>query len=256
MSATASVVSTFQVLEKVAELQPIGLSALARAVGLPKSTVQRCLITLDELKWARPTTTKPTRWMLTTRPFSVGVKAADPFHLLEPAAAVMNALQRETGETILLCVPDRDEMVLVDRVDTTQELRTLLPVGTRFPKHASAAGLANLAYLDAEEFNVFCDAGLKPETEWTITDPEELRACVDLTRRRGYAVNDQGLSIGVTAVGACITERGGHRPVGSIVVSAPTFRITPAKQEQFGKAAAVAARQISNALQPTSVAGS
>ncbi|WP_394817393.1 helix-turn-helix domain-containing protein, partial [Streptomyces doudnae] len=41
--STNSVVSAFQVLETVARMQPVGLSELTRAVGLPKSTVQRCL---------------------------------------------------------------------------------------------------------------------------------------------------------------------------------------------------------------------
>lgn len=48
-----SVRTTFRILEAVAEHQPIGLSELARRLGLPKSTVQRSLATLAELGWIR-----------------------------------------------------------------------------------------------------------------------------------------------------------------------------------------------------------
>ena len=59
--ATNAVVSAFRVLEAVSTMQPVGLSDLARQVELPKSTVQRSLLTLAEVGWLRSTPTQPTR---------------------------------------------------------------------------------------------------------------------------------------------------------------------------------------------------
>jgi IclR family acetate operon transcriptional repressor len=47
--ATSGVLSAFRMLEAVAEAQPVGLSELARAVALPERTVQRVLLTLQEV---------------------------------------------------------------------------------------------------------------------------------------------------------------------------------------------------------------
>ena len=48
-----SVRPTFQILDAVADNQPIGLSELARRLDLPKSTVQRNLATLAAFRSSR-----------------------------------------------------------------------------------------------------------------------------------------------------------------------------------------------------------
>src|ERR1700759_1920121 len=51
-----SVVRSLRVLGAVPGLQPVGLSELARRVGLPTSTAQRIMVTLAEAGWLRQTT--------------------------------------------------------------------------------------------------------------------------------------------------------------------------------------------------------
>jgi IclR family acetate operon transcriptional repressor len=236
-------VSAFRVLESVAELQPAGLSELTRAVDLPKSTVQRCLLTLHELGWLRPTTTQPTRWHLTYRAFSVGVRARDHQQIREVALPFLNELQLQTTETIHLCAPDGDELVLIERLDTAHPLRAFLPLGQRIPLHASATGLAFLAASPDEFVDGHLAGDLPPRTPRTITDPDTLRRTLDEIRTRGYSINDQGLSTGITAIGAAILDAHGQ-PVGSISVSGPTSRITAEKFETYGKAVHETARKI------------
>jgi hypothetical protein len=48
-SGMSSVHTTLRVLEEVAHRQPIAVSELSRAMDLPKTTVQRCLISLREV---------------------------------------------------------------------------------------------------------------------------------------------------------------------------------------------------------------
>ncbi|MEE1770839.1 IclR family transcriptional regulator [Streptomyces sp. JV185] len=244
---TNSVVSAFRVLEAVAELQPAGLSELARTVDLPKSTVQRCLLTLHELGWLRPSTGRPTRWHLTYRAFAVGSQARDHQQVREAALPFLNELQLTTTETIHLCAPDGNELVLIERLDTAHPLRAFLPLGKRIPLHASATGLAFLA-AGTKDFvdNLLADP-LPAQALHTITDPGTLRRTLDETRSRGYSINNQGLSNGITAVGAAILDAQGQ-PVAAVSVSGPTSRITEDKHETYGRAVRDTAQKIHNAL--------
>src|SRR5687767_953048 len=104
--ATNSVVSAFRVLEAVAEKQPIGLSELARHVELPKSTTQRCLLTLEEIGWVQQSSSSPTRWGLTYRILSLSRQAGEQHGLRTLALPVMNDLQLATTETVHLAAPD------------------------------------------------------------------------------------------------------------------------------------------------------
>lgn len=245
--STNSVVSAFRVLEAVANLQPVGLSDLTREVGLPKSTVQRCLLTLQEIGWLRPSPMRPPRWSLTYRAFSVGSRAGDHQSMRETALPFLNELQLSTTETIHLTAPDGRELVLIERLDTPHPLRAFLPLGTRIPLHASATGLAFLAASTDEFVADYLASELTARTDLTITDPDVLQETIEKIRSRGYSVNDQGLSTGITALGAAIVNAQGE-PIGALSISGPSSRMTHDKFDELGTAVHDAALRIRAAL--------
>jgi IclR family acetate operon transcriptional repressor len=241
-----SVKTALRVLEAVAAHQPAGLSDLTRRLGLPKSTVQRCLATLHDAGWIRPGGHELTRWVVTGRAFSVGSQVANTRNLREVALPALSDLQAVTLETIHLMVPDDAEMVLIERLDSAHELRTFKPLGSRAPLHATSNGKAVLAHLPAEEAGAYLSAHLEPVTTHTVTDPAALRGQLDTVRRRGYAINEGELHDGVTSIGAAIVSDG--RPVASLSISAPSSRLTPEKYTDYGNRVMAAAHQIATAL--------
>lgn len=244
---THSVVSAFRVLETVADLQPVGLSELAREVGLPKSTTQRMLTTLAEIGWLRATQESPTRWGLTYRALRLSRSVDGRSGLRDVALPVMSELQLATTETIHLAVPDGDALVLLERLDTSHRLRAFLALGTRIPFHASATGLAYLSASSDAEIDDRLRADLAPQTRDTLVDPDAVRAAIAEVRARGWSINPGGLSEGITAVGAPIIDRTGH-PVGAMSVSGPSSRITPDRFDGLGAQVAAAAARIGRAL--------
>lgn len=244
--ATESVVSAFRVLEAVAEAQPVGLSELARSVGLPKSTVQRVLLTLQEVGWLRPTDTTPTRWQLTYRVVAVVGRAGGGESLRDIALPVMNDLQLSTTETIHLAAADGDSLVLVERLDTSHRLRAFLPLGERIALHASATGLAYLSACTADYLDDYLAGTLSAQTPDTITDPARVRAVVDEVRERGYSVNVGGLSLGISSLGAPI--EGASGVIAALSVSGPSSRITEDRFDELGTQVRDAAARISRAL--------
>ncbi|WFG45829.1 IclR family transcriptional regulator [Pseudonocardia alni] len=245
MAPTNSVVSAVRVLEAVGERQPVGLSDLARAVALPKSTVQRILRTLGEVGWCVADDTA--RWRLTYRAFAVGNQARDAGGLRAVAVPVLHELQLATGETVHLAAPDGRELVLLERLDTAHRLRAFLPLGHRIPLHASATGQAYLAACTPAEVDAYLAGPLEPSTRHTVVDPDLLRARIAEVRERGWSVNLEGLSDGIAAVGAPVLGPDG-RPVGALSVSGPTVRMSEEVFDDHGRAAADAARRISRDL--------
>ncbi|AQA03641.1 IclR family transcriptional regulator [Mycobacterium sp. MS1601] len=244
--ATESVVSAFRVLEAVAATQPVGLSELARTVGMPKSTVQRVLLTLQEVGWLRPTETTPTRWQLTYRVVAVVGRAGGGESLRDIALPVMNELQLATTETIHLAAPDGDSLVLVERLDTPHRLRAFLPLGERIALHASATGLAYLSACEKNYVDQYLAGPLPAQTPDTITDPDRIRLVLDEIRERGYSVNIGGLSSGISSLGAPIGSPG--RPVAALSISGPSSRLTPDRFDELGRQVRDAAAKISRSL--------
>lgn len=244
-----SVVTTFRVLETVAEQQPVGLSELARVLGLPKTTVQRSLSVLGELGWiAAAPHSEQTRWILTTRALTIGGRVSGVTHLRAAALPVMQQLSRATEETIHLTVPEGPSVVLIDKVDSTREVRTVTWIGGHVPMHASSSGKAMLSRMSEAEVRALLGDRLERSTDRTVTDLGALLAELDVVRKRGWAVNVGGWRDDVSAVGAPVLDVDG-RPVAALSISTPSHRLPEDIRPHYGELVRDAAAQATRNLE-------
>jgi IclR family transcriptional regulator, acetate operon repressor len=245
----AAVLSTFRVLEQVAQLQPVGVSELARSTGMPKSTVQRCLLTLQHVGWLRMVDPTRAKWGVTTKPLGIGLRAAGEEGLREAAQPFLDELRTVTSETVHLAVRDGNSLIILARRDSTQAVRTFVEVGTEAPLHATSSGLAIMAKLSPEEVERIIDHGLERFTRSTIVSRPRLLKEVQRTRERGFAVNDGAWwRADVSAIGAAIMSPT-SRPIAAVAISIPSSRFDPDRVPFYGAAAVDAATKISEALE-------
>lgn len=245
-----AVITTLRVLETVADLQPVGVSAIARASGIPKSSVHRCLVTLREAEWLTTSRGDRTLWVLTGRALSVGIHAPAELGLREAALPVMRDLRDETHETIHLSgYGSEHELIVIDRVDSDEPVRTWVRLGTRVPLHASCSGRAILGRLPDAEVERLLEGELERYSE--TTPPDRAAVLEDLRRVRdvGYATNDCAWRPGVGAVGAALVDPRG-RPVGALAISVPVQRYDAERARRLGPLAVDAARRIGASLPP------
>ncbi|WP_411733193.1 IclR family transcriptional regulator [Paeniglutamicibacter sp.] len=242
--STQSVKTAVQVIETISLHQPIGLSDIAKRTGGSKATILRMLATLKEMNWVKQSDTRDATWSLTFHTYAVTARAGLGADLRDIAIGPMNGLQLDTRETVHLCVPDGKAVVLIERLDTPHVLRAFLALGTPVPLHASATGMAFLGASADDFVHDVLGGPLEKVSDQTATDPDAVWKLVRETRERGYAINEEGLSSGITSLGAAIVNSTGA-PVGSVSVSGPSSRITPAKYEEYGTAVARTAGEIS-----------
>ncbi|BAW07256.1 IclR family transcriptional regulator [Nocardia seriolae] len=242
-----NVLNTLRVLEEVAARQPIGVGELARVLDLPKSTVQRALVTLDTAGWIRPAAGEVTRWVITTKALAVGGSAGGDLGLRGTALPVLEDLRRSTGETIHLTIPENGKMVLIERLETGKPVRTSMALGHALPMHASANGKAVLAFTPPDDLRSLLRDDLPRYTDTTITDPESLRAELNHIRAQGFAVNHGEWRSDVGAVAAAVLSPDGH-PLGSLSINLPIGRLTPDSEPTFGAAVYASAATLSARL--------
>jgi IclR family acetate operon transcriptional repressor len=236
--------NAFAVLEAVAEQQPVGVSDLARGLGLPKSTVQRAVNVLRELGWIRPSDGGfQTKWVLTTRALTVGGSVARNTDLRAAALPAMQRLAQQTGETIHLTIPDGRVMVLIDKIESDHAVRDVSWIGGRAPIHASASGKAVLAALPAAEVDAIFADRLERYTERTITEKRSLLAELEASRARGFAINTGEWRMDVAATGVALLDQN-DRPVGALSISAPATRLSEELHDQHGELLKAVASQV------------
>jgi IclR family acetate operon transcriptional repressor len=244
-----SVTRSLRILEAVAQHQPVTVGELTKLFGLPKSTMQRTLVTLNEAGWLRANRKDTTRWEIGARVLAVRPAALQGSSLFAAAREPMIRLRDQVNETIHLSVPDALQcMVVVDRVDCDHAVRTYHEIGDTSPLHATATGRAVLAHLPAADVDELIDRGLDSYNESTLTDPSELRAELKRVRANAYSVNRNQYRPDVCAIAAPILDTDGT-PLAAVAISMPDSRFDPAKLPELGRlvtdtAAEVTARRL------------
>lgn len=242
-----SVVTAFRVLEAVAERQPVGVSELARALELPKSTAQRNLSVLSDLGWIHAEHSSAKRWLLTTKALSLGGKVGDFAHLRSVALPSMQSLAHETQETLHLTVFEARYMVLVDKIESPRDVRVMSYIGGRVPCHLTASGKAFLSCFPDDEVSAMMGEEMEAMTPHTGTEGATLREQLEEARHRGYAININGWREDVSAVGSAIVGPD-NRPQAALSISVPSHRFLEEMHASYGELVARGAAEASAKL--------
>lgn len=163
---------------------------------------------------------------------------------------MLHTLRDETGESVNLGIIDRERAMVVERVESPQQLRFSQPVGTRILLHVSSIGKSLLAFsADLETQLSNLSPVLVQLTPNTHTSLASLRADLAEIRLRGWSTDDEESVLGVRCVGAPITDASGHARA-AIAVQAPAVRMPESRFAELGPQVAVVAKQISELLPP------
>ncbi|WP_328347750.1 IclR family transcriptional regulator [Streptomyces violaceus] len=239
-----SVTRSLRILEAVAQHQPVTVGELTKLFGLPKSTVQRTLVTLAEAGWLRANRKDTTRWEIGARVLAVRPAALQGSSLFAAAREPMVRLRDTVNETIHLSVPDALQyMVVVDRVDCSHAVRTFHTVGDTSPLHATATGRAVLAQLPKQDVEELIEQGLERFSDTTPADPDELRTELDRIRTDGYAVNRNQYRPGVCAIAAAVLDEDGC-PLATVAISMPDSRYDEDRLPEWGRRVADTAAEV------------
>lgn len=235
MKSATNVLRTFEVL---LERPGAGTSALARHLGVPKSTAQRCVDTLRESGWIERHETG-TGWCASARIQTLAI-ASDRQRLRSCAAEVLAELASGAGESAHLVVRVGDEVELIGRCAGADPVQIVLPLGRRVPIHAGATGKAMLAAGSAlpERRPRLTDATIVEETHLA-------QECAEI-RRRGFAVNRGEWHASVGAVAAAILVDG--NAIGAVSISTTVARLDQPAVERFGRLVRRAADAIGQSM--------
>lgn len=224
--------------------QPTGVTELAGRLRLAKSTVHRLLSTLEQAGVVARTGDAAYRPGL--KLWEIGCAAVRGLNVRDAARPAMERLMRRTGETVHLSVWDQGEVVYIEKVDGTNPIRLHSTIGGRAPAHATASGLAFLAFRKPEETTEAWKKDLSRFTERTITTTNQLEHRLDEIRRQGYAFSTGAWHSGSAGVAAPI-----HAHTGSLVavlsVAGPSERIE-ARLPELAALVRTAAQEISRTL--------
>lgn len=141
------------------------------------------------------------------------------------AGDLVDELARETGEQAQFATEEHGRAIHLYKGLGDRAVKLESPIGKESFMHASAAGKAILAHLPVERIEAIIDEwGLKPLTEQSITDRDELFEELETIREQGYSINDEETHDGLRAIGVPVKESE-HQVLGAFSISGPKVRL-------------------------------
>lgn len=240
-----TLVKGLSVLEALATRSgPVGVAALARELGMPKSNVFRLLNALVAQRYVmkRP---EDDQYQITLKLWELGTHVMSQVDLINAASSPLEELASRSGETSQLAMLDGYESVYVDKRDGRYPIRGFTKIGSRAPAHCCATGKAELAF-KADDIVGSIEKRLKRYTSATIVSPEHLARELKKIRTQGFATNRGEWFEEVWGIAAPI-RNGVGAVCGSVGIWGPKDRISKVVERSVENVAK-AATEISAAL--------
>jgi IclR family KDG regulon transcriptional repressor len=244
-----SVVKTLQLLKLFSPQHPVwSAEDMVSSLGYHKSSVQRILATLEKEGFLSKVTPRRSEYRLGPDILFLGNVAEVSLDLRSVARPMMEDLVQRVQETCYLCVADQGQCLYIEKVECSQPIRIIHQVGQRTPMYCTGVGKALMSGMTDEGIDRLIKAQeLKARTRHTITDPHRLKRELEVIRKKGIALDNEELDLGVKCIAAPIKDRS-NAVVAAISLSGPAQRFARTAIRRFEKHVKKASMEISHTL--------
>lgn len=199
--------------------EPLPASVISRTLDLPRSSTYRLLSVLEGHGFVTYLP-EERRYGLGVGVFELGSAYERQAPLARLARPVLDRLVQETTQNAHLAVLHGRDVYYVIEARAPGRRGLVTDVGVRLPATLTASGLAMLAQLPPAGVRaIFPDAdaliqrnGLGPAT------PTDLRRLLSDVRHRGFAFEEDSITVGLSSVAEAVLDHRGH-PVAAVTVT-------------------------------------
>ncbi|MBI2782262.1 MAG: IclR family transcriptional regulator [Chloroflexi bacterium] len=224
---------------------PLGVSDVATAAHIPKSTAARVLAALAA-EGAVEQVPGERRYRLGPDLLSIASGLGETWDIVAIARPTLVDLAAELGEAAGVSIRDGWTVQYVDQVEppNPNPVQVRDWTGTRIPLHAVSSGQVFLAQLPAPVLSRYLAEPLEAFTPATLTDATALLERLRQVRRDGHAWVRDEYSIGLSSVAASIVDARAE-VVAAIHVHGPSYRFpNPGDEDRIAGAVRAAAARI------------
>lgn len=228
----SSVATAVRLLKSFSEGEAeIGVTSLAKRLGVAKSTVYRLATTLVAEGMLEQNRDNE-KYRLGIALFGLGALVRQRMNVSTEARPYLFDLRDATNETVHLALLDGADILYVYDLESNQAIRMRANLGQRKPALSTAEGRAMLAFLP-ETLEKMIGQSADPGMAQSGTDPDRLRAALDEVRRNGFAREDEESELGMRSVAAPIRNATGT-VVAAVGIAGPVQRLSDDVLAKYG----------------------
>lgn len=223
------------------------IADIGRTLGIPVTTTLRIMSTLHLEGLVRK---HGALYELGPVLIQLGNASLAGTEIRSAALPILENLTARTDETSHLAIPCDDRSLIVAVQDSPHPLRAASRPGFLAELHCSSTGKTLLAFLHYHRLNEFYGSGAdRPakRTPHTLTTLSEIKREIELTRKRGYSVDDEEFAPGIRCLAAPVFASDGT-VTAAIGITASTVRFTKDRIPEIAGKVQSAAAELSRLL--------
>lgn len=242
-----AVALALRILERLAEEgRPMGVTALAEALGTTKSRIYRHLHTLKQNGYILQSETTE-RYRIGFRLVALARAASDNQDLAIASYRALRDLRDGLGHSAVVSQVEPDGARILSTITGKSPIEIGVRPGSLLPFHSSAHGKVALSFGSEALRAQVLNSRLEKMTEHTISTPSALRAEIEKIRKQGWATAPNEAMIGINTLAAPVFEGSGAL-VGAVAIVDSVQFIPPAPTTAQIEAVLAAARTVSAEL--------
>jgi len=221
----SSVTSALLVMKAFsAEEAEIGISSLAKRLGLAKSTVHRLAVTLAAEGFLEQNPDNG-RYRLGLSLFTLGALARRRMDVSNVSRPLLGVLRDKTQEAATLAILSRTSIMYLHNLESGQAIGIRAYIGDLKPAFCTAEGRVLLAYSPPAVVAEVLKEARVARTSRTVTDADGLQRALDEVRQAGYAIDDEESESGMRCIAAPVRDISG-KVIAAVGLAGPTQRLT------------------------------
>jgi len=226
-----SLAKGMHILELLSDNEALTVTQIAKLMNINRAGSHRFLSTLKELGYADKD--ESSRYYLTSKVIGLGMKVLDRFEIRKIARPFLQELSTKFNETINLGYFNGEEVLTIDKIESTEILRMDAGIGGREPAYCTSLGKAILAFIPDTQLETYLRVvELTAFTPNTVTLKDKLKEELTDIKENGYAIDDEELSVGLRCIGAPLFNHNGQVRY-AISISGPSIRFGSKRIEQM-----------------------
>ncbi|MBO2450480.1 IclR family transcriptional regulator [Actinomadura barringtoniae] len=198
---------------------PLPASAIARELGLPRSSTYHLLTEMAEEGFV-VYLPEERRWGLGVAAFEIGSAYLRHGPLERLARPLLRRLVDRVGEIAQLGVLHGAETLYLLKEQPRRHATLVTDIGVRMPAQLTASGRSMLAALPAAQVRAIFSGPFVDRTGQGPASLRELRRVLAEDTRRGWSIEDGHITEGFASIAACSFDHAGY-PTAAVTV---TFR--------------------------------
>lgn len=234
-------------LDILATQESVTVTELAELLEVDKSTASRIIETLKQHDMVQ-NVANTKKYRMGYRILHLGEQLRRRLNILDVARPILHSVSNEIQQSVHLCAYNKGMAYVIDQIVSSVPYSMSATVGMIEPLHSSSVGKCILAYRGKDNIDSLLENyQYTAYTEYTITNREDLMVELENIRKRGYAVDDQEMFVGVRCIALPIFNYMNSVRY-SIGISGPITVMTEENVNRYVKKLSEAGRKISREL--------